>query len=142
MEKKEAYKIVKNKFKILGYTGKGNVYYKILDDNYIVGVWIDHDPYSKGFFIEYGVLYLFDEDNLAFNGYVDWEDRFLFTEDSDDTLDKYQIRDIEFIEDGLTECFQYNERTSESLINQLETNIREKLALLNDKEYVLKFYHS
>ncbi len=140
MEKKEVQKIVKEKLKSIGFTVKGNVCHKIIDDDYLVGVWLDHDPYSKGYFIEYGAVYLPDEDKIPFNGFCDWDDRFLFTQEPGADLEKYPIQEIEYDEDEITECFDYIERTSEDLTNQLEINIQKKLALLDDKEYVLKYY--
>lgn len=140
MDKKEFQKIFKEKFKLMGFTIKGNVGYKLLEDDYLIGVSLDHNPYSQGYFIEYGVVYLPDKDKIPFRGLYDWEDRFLFTQEANADLAKYQIQEMEYDEEKLTECFEYGARTSEDFISELEINIQKKLMLLDDREYVLKYY--
>ena len=132
MEKKEFQKTVKDKLKSIGFTVKGNNAYKILDADYLIGVSLDHNPYCKGYFIEYGVVYLPDEKKIPFKGFFDWDDRFLFTREADADLGKYQIQEMEYDEDELTECFEYEARMPDELMTQLEINIQRKLVLLEE----------
>ena len=140
MEKKMFQKIVKDRLKIEGLKIKGNNSYKLLGKDYLIGVMLDHDPYCRGYFIEYGVVYLPDESKFPFQGFCDWDDRFLFTKEVNGKLEQFQIDELEYDEETLTECFEYEDRTAEDLSNQLEINIQKKLAPLKDREFVLRYY--
>ena len=69
MEKKMFQKIVKDRLKIEGFKIKGNNSYKLLGKDYLIGVMLDHNPYCRGYFIEYGVVYLPDESKFPFQGF-------------------------------------------------------------------------
>lgn len=140
MEKRDFQKIVKSYFKGKGFQFKGNNGYKILNDDYLIGVSLDHNPYCKGYFIEYGVVFLPDEKKFPFKVFFDWDDRFLFTKSSNDDLGKCQINEIQYDEDKLTECFEYYDRTEDDLLKQLDINNELKINALRDKEFVLKDY--
>lgn len=140
MEKKQFQKIVKDRLKIIGFHVKGNYCYKMLDNDYLVGVTLDHNSYCKGYFIEYGGAFLTDEDKTPFQGVLDWDDRFLFTKNPNDDLNQYTIENLGFDDEGLTECFEYDIRTPEDLVKQLETNINKKLMRVEDKEFILTYY--
>ena len=56
---------------------------------------MDHYPFCKGYFIDYGVIYLPDEEKLLFWGWCDWSASFLLTEASEDDLTKYHIEDMD-----------------------------------------------
>lgn len=140
MEKSDFQKIVKNYFKEKGFRFKGNNGYKLVDDDYLIGVSLDHNPYCKGYFIEYGVVFLPDAKKFPFKGFFDWDDRFLFTKNLNEDLRKFQIDGIEYDEDSLTECFEYYDRTEEDLLKQLDINNELKVNALLDKEFVLKDY--
>lgn len=140
MEKKIFQKIVKDRLKIAGFKIKGNNCYKLWSEDYIIGVTLDHDPYSSGYFIEYGVVYLPDDGKFPFRGFYDWDDRFLFTKEANGDLEQFIINKMEYDEETLTDCFEYEDRTSEDLSKQLEINMQKKLALLENKEFVLRYY--
>ena len=147
MEKKEFQKIVKDRLKIEGFRTKGNLAYKLIDEDYLIGVMLDHNPFCKGYFIEYGALYLPDDlcfptdRSFPYQGYCDWDDRFIFTTDADIDLGGLRFEEMCWIkEEKLTQCFEYDIRTSEELIEQLDINIQRKLKLLEDKTYVLEYY--
>lgn len=55
-------------------------------------------------------------------------------------MEQFQIDELEYDEETLTECFEYEDRTAEDLSNQLEINIQKKLAPLKDREFVLRYY--
>ncbi len=140
MEKGDFQKIVKNYFKEKGFRFKGNNGYKLIDDDYLIGVSLDHNPYCEGYFIEYGVVFLPDDKKFPFKGFFDWDDRFLFTKSSNIDWEKYQIIENQYDEDLLSECFEYCGRTENDLLEQLNVNNKLKINALLDKEFVLKDY--
>ena len=143
MEKKEVQKFIKNKMKELGFRSRGNGLYKILDDNYLIGIYMDHHSYCKGYYIEYGVIYLPDDEKMPFRGDFDWSSRFFFTTDPEDDLSKYHFDVDEVDEDSygkIIEYFEYDVFTLEELDAQLDLNIKKLLPALLDKNFVLEFY--
>ena len=143
MEKKEVQKFIKNKMKKLGFRSRGNGLYKILDDSYLIGIYMDHHPYCKGYFIEYGVIYLPDDEKMPFRGDFDWRGRFFFTTDPEDDLSKYHF-DVEEADENFPEkivdYFEYDVFTLAELDAQLDLNIKKLLPALLDKNFVLEFY--
>lgn len=143
MEKKEVQKFIKNKMKELGFRSRGNGLYKILDDNYLIGIYMDHHPYCKGYFIDYGAIYLPDDEKMPFRGDFDWSSTFFFTTDPEDNLSKYHFDVDEVDEDSygkIIEYFEYDVFTLEELDAQLDLNIKKLLPALLDKNFVLEFY--
>ncbi len=143
MEKREVQKFIKNKMKELGFRSRGNGLYKILDDNYLIGIYMDHHPYCKGYFIEYGVIYLPDDEKMPFRGDFDWSSRFFFTTDPEDDLSKYHF-DVDEADENfykkIFDYFEYDVFTLEELDAQLDLNIKKLLPALLDKNFVLEFY--
>lgn len=140
MEKKEFQKIVRDKMKVLGFRSRGNNHYKVLDDDYLIGVSLDHHPFCKGYFIDYGVIYLPDEEKLPFWGWCDWSASFLFTETPEDDLTKYHIEDMDITDEYLVAYFEYDIRSKEELDRALDINIEKRLLPLIGKQFVLKYY--
>lgn len=140
MEKKEFQKIVKDKMKKLGFQSRRNNYYKIVDDDYLIGVSLDHHPFCKGYFVEFGVIYLPDEEKLPFDGWYDWNAWFVFTKVPEDDLRKYHIENLDVDDDDLVDYFEYDIRSMEELNRELDANIEKRLSLIYDKQYVLKYY--
>lgn len=140
MEKKEFQKIVKDKMKKLGFQSRRNNYYKIVDDDYLIGVSLDHHPFCKGYFVEFGVIYLPDEEKLPFDGWYDWNAWFVFAKMPEDDLRKYHIENLDVDDDDLVDYFEYDIRSMEELNKALDLNIEKRLSLIYDKQYVLKYY--
>ncbi|MBQ3128700.1 MAG: hypothetical protein IJC13_06655 [Clostridia bacterium] len=146
MEKKEFQKIVRTRLKKEGFMVKGNYAHKILDDDYLIGVEMDHHPFCKGYFIYYGVIYLPDDIKFPpFKGFFDWRNRFDFTKDPKDDLNNYPLEEhingfIDYDEDSLERYFEYDIRTGEDLAIQLDINIKKKLSSVYDKEFALNIY--
>ena len=146
MEKKEFQKIVRARLKKEGFTVKGNYAHKILDDDYLIGVDMDHHPFCKGYFINYGVIYLPDSIKFPpYKGFCDWDNHFDFTKNPEDDLNDYPLEEnavgeIAYNETSLERFFEYDICSAENLIVQLDINILRKLSLVNDKEFVLKIY--
>lgn len=129
--------------KELGFRSRGNGLYKILDDNYLIGIYMDHHSYCKGYYIEYGVIYLPNDEKMPFRGDFDWSSRFFFTTDPEDDLSKYHFDVDEIDEDSyenITVYFEYDVFTLEELDAQLDLNIKKLLPALLDKNFVLEFY--
>ena len=143
MEKREVQKFIKNKMKKLGFRSRGNGLYKILDDSYLIGIYMDHHPYSKGYFVDYGVIYLPDDEKMPFRGDFDWRGRFFFTTDPEDDLSKYHF-DVEEADENFPEkivdYFEYDVFTLAELDAQLDLNIKKLLSALLDKNFALEFY--
>lgn len=146
MEKKEFQKIVRARLKDEGFTVKGNYAHKILDGDYLIGVEMDHHPFCKGYFINFGVIYLPDERKYPpFQGFCDWRSWFDFTKDPHDDLWKYSLEDYAigegiYDESVLVNYFEYEIRNEKDLCKQIDINIQRKLSLVYDKEFVLKLY--
>lgn len=140
MEKKDFKRIVKEFFKAKGFQFKGNNGYKLISDDYLIGLSLDHSPYCKGYFVEYGVVFLPDENKFPFKGFYDWNDRFLFAKDLNEKLENFQMNEKQYDEEILAECYEYYDRTAENLLKQLNINYELKVNALLDKEFVLKDY--
>lgn len=138
MEKKEFQKIARDKLKSEGFRVRGNYCYKRIDEDYLVFITLDHSPYHRGYYIEYGGLYSREEIPPWWDS--DWNERFLFTENPDDDLEKYNIENLRYMTDGLVECFEYENREPEDFLRQLDINLKKKLVLIEDKEFILSYY--
>ena len=139
MEKKEFQKLFREKMKSLGFSVRGNYASKFLEDDYLVGIFLDHSSYGKEYYIQYGVIYEPDEKRLPFSGWCDWSVRFKFTTKPNDDLSLYPIEDINhhFSRDDVIDWFEYEVRTAEDFEKQLEVNLEKRFAPLYDKSFVL-----
>lgn len=143
MEKKEIKKLFKTYMKAIGFTCKGNYSYKMIDDDYLVGVWLEHSSYKKTYRVLYGVNYLPDERGLPFNRWCDWHANFYFTTDISDDLRKYPIEDIHGrFGKALTQDFEYECRTAEDFDFAMNINVEKRLTPVFDKSYVLDIYRN
>lgn len=140
MTKEDVKKILKQKMQALGFVTRQNKHYKILNEDYLIGVWLDHHPFCKAYYFEYGAIYLPDEEKMPFKGYCDWDKRFIFTKNPSDDLKNYDITETYIYGQELIDYFEYDIRSSEELNYILDINIRKRLSLLYDKEYVLNWY--
>lgn len=70
MDKKEVQKVIRDKMRVLGFRSKGNCFHKIIDDDYVIGIYLDHHPFCKGYYIEYGAIYLPDDTKMPFKGFL------------------------------------------------------------------------
>lgn len=138
MEKKEFQKAVKEKFKAKGFKARGNHYYKIIDDKYLIGASLSHRTYNKAYFVDYGIIYLPDETKLPFNGDFDWARKFWFTKDFEKKLNRYQLDHVEECYHELTDYFEYDVRSMESLEESMDVNIEKMLCVLSDEKCALK----
>lgn len=140
MEKKEFQKAVKEKFKAKGFKARGNHYYKIIDDKYLIGASLIHRTYNKAYYVDYGIIYLPDETKLPFKGNFDWSKSFWFTKDYEKKLNRYQLDHVEECYHELTYYFEYDVRSMESLEESMDVNIEKMLCVLSDEKCALKDY--
>lgn len=144
MEKKSFQDLFKKEMKALGFRSRGKYCYKFLSDDYLVGVWLDHCPYAKAYYIEYGVIYEPDEKRLPFAGLCDWSSRFIFTVNPNDDLAYFPIENSNYKINRsiLVDWFEYEVRTSAEFEKQFAVNCQKKLIPLYDRAYVLNEYRA
>lgn len=140
MEKKDVQRILREKMKKIGFESKGNYHYKKVEEDYMVGVWLEHHPYCNGYFVEYGALFLPDERKMPFRGFCDWSMRFEFTKKAEDNLKNYPLENIFYSDKGLIDYFEYDKKEKEELSIALDLNIEKKLINVFNKKYVLDYY--
>ncbi len=143
MEKKEFQKFVKEKMKAMGFKSSGNSIYKILSDDYLIGLYLDHHSFCRGYRIECGALYLPDSDRWPIHGGLefDWQCYFKFPPKPGDDIWKCFERDDGYMNrENLIEYFEYDIRTKEELEILLNANIEKYLLPLYDKRYPIEYY--
>ncbi|MDO5576217.1 MAG: hypothetical protein Q4F84_03995 [Fibrobacter sp.] len=142
MKKKDVQKLVKDKMQQLGFTSiktSKNAHYKIFNNNYLVGIHLEHHPYCKGYFIDCGVIYLYDEQKEKFTGCnFDYGKGFLFTKESEDNLKNYNLEDRQ--DDNLTDYFEYDIRSQEEFEEALDTNLKFYLGKFYNQQYLLNLF--
>ena len=105
MDKTEFKKIVKHEFEKYGFKFKGNIGHKMHQENYLIGIDMEHFNFVDAYCISYGVVYLPDEEKFPpFKGFYDWHDDFLFTKTSFDNIYNYSIYHT-YYNDNLTTHF-------------------------------------
>ena len=141
MEKKEFQKLFKEYVKKMGFSVQGNCFYKIIDTDYAITLYLDHHPYDESYFIEYGAIYEFDS-TIKVSYQICWDYRFCFTTDFNDDLNHYNIEDIDknFTRDKIVDWFDYVNRSKENFEEQMSINVQKRLSSLYDKQYVLDLY--
>lgn len=141
MEKKEFQKLFKSYVKEMGFLSQGNCFYKLLDNDYAITLYLDHNPYDTSYFIEYGVIYEFDS-TVKVSHQICWDHRFCFTAEFNDDLNDYPIEDIVryFSRDKIVDWFDYVNRSKENFEEQMSINIKKRLNPLYDKNFVLDLY--
>lgn len=140
MEKKEFQKVIKQKLKDKGFKARGNHCYKIIDNEYLIGVSLIHRSYGQGYFVDYGIIYLPDETKMPFNGDYDWCRKFWFTKDYEKNLNRYQLDNVEECYKELIDYFEYSVRSIESLEESIDINIDKMLSVLSDRKCAFKDY--
>ena len=143
MEKSEFQKLFREKARELGFQVTGNRASKALDDEYLVGLWLEHNSYTKAYCIGYGAIYLPDDKKMPFRGCCDWSNHFLFTTSISDDLDNYPIEDLhQRYGRVITTFFDYSTRTAQDFERCWEINIKRRLFAVYDKSRVLDYYRN
>ena len=143
MTKDDFKRVVREKMKGYGFSSRQGRYYKMIGNDYLIGVSLDHSPYTNGYYVEYGVVYLPDEEKYPFRGWYDWESRFKFTCDGSAELEGlhpgiYGRYDTDLV----GECAGYEYRSEENLAHELDVNYEKCIVPLFDKEFALNDYRS
>lgn len=143
MTKSDVKQILKRCMKEQNFSVQNGRYYKIVEDNYLVGVWLDHSPYGEMYNIYYGVIFLPDETKMPFKGWCDWEDCFWFTKNPKDDISKYPLNRIDCtLPEGVDYRVEYAIWSEESFEKQLRENLQNRLSRVMDKHNVLELYKS
>ncbi len=145
MDKKEFQQIVKHKLKDRGFRAKGNYHYIIINSRYWAGIKLDHHPYCRGYYIEYGGIYDPANDFSPFHFGFDLSYRFVFSKKPNDDLGRYDISNpiIENIykpDCPFTEYFEYETRTKDDLVNSLVANLDLRFPLFCNDTFILEQY--
>ena len=144
MDKKDFQNLFKAYMKERGFKIKGNCAYQFIDDQYIIGIYLDHHPYTKGYFVEYGAIYEPDaiQRQKVLSGKCDFSRFFLFTADPDDDLKQHPIENPNCCvkRNILTDCFEYSFRTEADFKYSMDINMEKRFQLLYNKEYILDEY--
>ncbi len=144
MDKKEFQNMFKIYMRSKGFRVRGNCAYQFIDDQYVIGVYLDHHPFVKAYFVEYGAIYEPDstQRKKILSGKSDFRMCFQFTVDPSDDLDHYQIEDLSryFDRSVVIDWFDYTIGTKEYFEKSMEVNFKKRLNALYDKEYVLELY--
>lgn len=142
--KKEFQKIVKDKMKAMGFKVSGNSIYKILSEDYVIGLYLIHRSYCKGYVIDVGALYLPDSEKWPIRGGLDfdWYLSFWFPKKPGDNILKYFAEEDynELDMENLMDYFEYDTRTEEELEILLDANIQKFLLPIYDKKYPIQYY--
>lgn len=133
MTKEELRSFVREKFKELGYQSRGNYFYKIFDDDYLIGFHLYASSYVKGFSFVCGVIYLPDKIKIPIRGVFDLQWEFQFPQEPEAMLDLSAYPDTR----RLRRIFEYEQYTLEQLENFFEVNYAFFMAPLLDKNYGL-----
>lgn len=133
MTRQELRAYIKDKFKKMGYQSYKSYFYKIYDDDYLVGFYLEPSTYVKGYSFIYGIIYLPDELKIPFRGLFDLDGSFRFPCDPDEELDL-----TTYLENPkLSHIFEYEEYTLEQLDKLFEINYEYFMVPLLDKEHGL-----
>ena len=145
MDKKEFQDIFKTYMRSQGFRVKGNCAYQFLDDQYVIGIYLDHHPYAEAYFIEYGAIYEPDsiQRQKTLSGKADYRMRFRFTANPNDDLFQYLLEDnCCFDRRVLIDYFEYSVRTENDFKYSMNINMEKRFKLLYNKDYVLEQYRN
>ena len=143
MTKSELFAYAATKLKSLGYKSSRNYYYQIIDDDYLIGVFLDPSSYCKGYRFTCGAIYLPDEQKMPFCGKFDIQRNFVFPLDSNGL-----VGFLEHNESGCKESFarntifEYESYTLEQLDKLFEINYSYFVVPLMNKEYGLEWFRN
>ena len=130
MEKKEFKQFFTEKMKALGFQKKKDLYWKLLSDDYLIGLDIDPSSYCKGYQIHCGMIYLPNELKMPFRGCydLDWNFRFPLSAGDEFDFDKIPFRCV----------FDYELYSVQQLSELFECNYARLIVPMYDQEYGLQ----
>lgn len=142
MDRKEMRKVVKDFFKSKGFQSQNRYHYKKIDDDYLIAVDLFSAGFMKAYQIDFGAIFLPDEDKFPLTGRFDYYEICWFPEEPGDKLDLGDTPDCEFSRDNLTFYFKYEIYTPGQLEHYLEINYERFVVPMLDKNYILDYYRN
>lgn len=127
MEKSEFKLYIKNRLKELGFHKRKDFYSKVMDENYLIGIDLDHSSYVKGYQFRCGIVYLPNEQRIPFRGIFDLKWNFYFPSEPGQKLD-FEKRPLKYI-------FEYEKYTIDEFKEFFEQNYEHYIIPLYDPGY-------
>lgn len=140
MIKKEIKKIFKEKMTKLDFEVKGNVARRMIEEYYQVEVALEHHPFDKGYYIEFGVKFL-EKNHIDYSYNIDWNSYFLFTSTKDQNLYDFDLSEIRKSSE-LINYFDYKNKTIKEFIFELDLNLLRRLPIAYNKYNILTYYQN
>ena len=138
MTREELNKFIKGKLTSLGYKTKKSYFYKIIDEDYLIGFCLDSTGRTKGYYFICGIIYLPDEIKMPFRGIFDLEWKFIFPWEASGEFDIKKCLD-----DKLYKIvFEYEAYSLEQLEVFFSKNYAYFIDRLSDKEYGLDLFRN
>ena len=137
MNRKELRTWVKNRFLSIGFSAYKSFLYKIFDDDYLIGFYLEPTGYGKEYEFVYGISYLPDnEQNILQEHHFDITMAFNFPWEPDDPLAANCIKN-----NIPNWALAYERYTLEEFIDLFEKNFAVHIEPFFDKTLGLKMFH-
>ena len=136
MTKPELKDFIKDKFKSLGYQSRKSYFYKIVDEDYLIGFFLDPTGRTKGYYFICGIIYLPDSIKMPINGLFDLEWKFIFPWEPTSEFDVEKCLDTKLYK----KVFEYEAYNLEQLEIIFSKNYAYFIDRLLDKEYGLDLF--
>ncbi len=136
MNRKELRALVKSRFSALGFKAYKSFLYKIIDDDYLIGFYLEPTGYGKEYEFVYGVLYLpDDEQDILQDRRFDITMCFEFPWEPDDPLAANCMK-----MNMSNWALAYERYTIEEVNEMLDKNFHLHIEPFLDKSYGLKIF--
>lgn len=127
MEKTEFKLYLRKRLKELGFEKRKDFYSKIMDEDYLVGIDLEHSSYVNGYQFRCGIVYLPNEQRVPFCGVFDLKWNFEFPFEPGQKLD--------FAKKPLKYVFEYEKYTLDDFKELFEKNYKHYIMPLLDPDY-------
>lgn len=138
MTKEELKKYISRKMKLLGYQTRKSYYYRIIDEDYLIGFCLEPTGRSKGYYFICGIIYLPDSIKMPINGIFDLEWKFVFPWEPIGEFDIEKCIDNKLYK----KVFEYEAYSLEQLEELFSVNYAYFIERLSDKEYGLDLFRN
>lgn len=139
MTRQELRSYIKKKFKALGFQADRKYFYKIYDNDYLVGFYLNPDSCSKGYMFNCGIIFLPDDEFFPLTGYFDYPKQFFFPFDLNIPIDYSAYPDRRKIGPSIL-LFEYEKYTLEQLEYYFSKNYDIFIKPFENKDYVYDLY--
>lgn len=127
MEKREFKLYLKDRLIGLGFHKRKDFYSKVIGEDYLIGIDLEHSSYVKGYQFRCGIVYLPNELRVPFRGLLDLKWNFMFPFEPGDKL--------EFDRKPLRYIFEYEKYTVDEFEALFEQNYEQYIVPLHDPNY-------